>query len=61
MSDRGPGGCHGLYIAAIAFCDGDDTHVVTVTLKAERQAKVRHLTDRRGFVSQTSCGICARL
>jgi len=45
---------------SIAFCDGEDTNVVTVTLKKFRRDKISHLLERRGFISQTSCGICGK-
>ena len=45
---------------SIAFCDGEDTNVVTVTLKSERLKKISGHLDRRGFVSQTSCGLCGK-
>ncbi len=45
---------------SIAFCDGGDTNVVTVTLAAERRQKVPELLERRGYISQTSCGICGK-
>jgi len=44
----------------IAFCDGSDTNVVTVTLTPSRRDAVRRLLDRQGFVSQSSCGICGK-
>ena len=47
-------------IAAVGGCDGTDANVVTVTLRESRRKKVAPLLDRRGFVSQTSCGICGR-
>ncbi len=47
-------------IAAVGRCDGTDANVVTVTLGESRREKVAPLLDRRGFVSQTSCGICGR-
>lgn len=48
-------------IKTIAFCDDRDTNVVTVTLTEARRKKVaQHLLDRRGYVSQTSCGICGK-
>jgi FdhD protein len=47
-------------IATIGFCSEEDTNVVTVTLTPERRKKVGPLIDRRGFVSQTSCGICGK-
>ena len=43
--------------ATIAYCDDTDTNVVTVTLKASRLEKISDHLDRRGFISQTSCGI----
>jgi len=47
-------------MATLAFCDDTDTNVVTVTLtETRRAAAFRHL-DRRGFVSQTSCGLCGK-
>ena len=44
----------------IACCDGTDTNVVTVTLEADRLKTAEPILDRRGFVSQTSCGICGK-
>ncbi len=49
-----------LEIAAIGGCDGTEANVVTVTLKESRREKIAPLLDRRGFISQTSCGICGR-
>lgn len=46
-------------IKQIAFC-GDDTNVVTVLLHPARVLKIGNLLERRGFVSQTSCGICGK-
>jgi FdhD protein len=46
-------------VGAIAFCD-EDTNVVAVTLSAERRAEASHIVQRRGFISQTSCGICGK-
>ncbi|MCG8472478.1 MAG: formate dehydrogenase accessory sulfurtransferase FdhD [Desulfobacterales bacterium] len=43
----------------LAFCD-EDVNVVTVTLTPERSAMVPEILDRRGFISQTSCGICGK-
>lgn len=45
---------------SLAFCDDEDTNVVTVTLKESRRDKIPHLLDRRGFISQTSCGLCGK-
>ena len=47
-------------IKQIAFCDGADTNVVTITLQEARRVKVGSILERRGFVSQTSCGICGK-
>lgn len=47
-------------IAQIALCDGTDTNVVTVTLNPDRRWQIDSLLQRRGFVSQTSCGICGK-
>ena len=47
-------------IATLGYCDEMDGNVATVTLQPERREKVLSLLDRRGFVSQTSCGICGK-
>jgi len=47
-------------ITGLAFCDGEDTNVVTVTLTATRRAQVADHLDRRTYISQTSCGICGK-
>lgn len=47
-------------IKSIACCDGSDSNVVTVTLTAVRLKKIAGYLDRRGFISQTSCGICGK-
>jgi FdhD protein len=47
-------------IETIASCDGEVTNVVTVTVTAARLARIAGVLDRRGFVSQTSCGICGK-
>ncbi len=47
-------------ISNIAFCDGEDTNVVTVTLTAARRIQVADHLDRRTYISQTSCGICGK-
>jgi len=47
-------------LATLAFCDGDDTNVVTVTIRESRKDMIESLLDRRGFVSQTSCGLCGK-
>ncbi|RPH51524.1 MAG: formate dehydrogenase accessory sulfurtransferase FdhD [Desulfobacteraceae bacterium] len=47
-------------ITSIGFCDGSDSNVVTVKLSPSRNTKVSELLERRGFVSQTSCGLCGK-
>ena len=47
-------------IVNLASCDDEDTNVVTVTLTAERQKRIAGFLDRRGYISQTSCGICGK-
>jgi FdhD protein len=44
----------------IAVCDGSETNTVTVTLKAERLDRVGPNLDRRGHISQSSCGLCGK-
>jgi len=45
---------------SLAFCDGEDTNVVAVALKPSRQGKISQYLERRGFISQTSCGLCGK-
>jgi len=47
-------------IISLAFCDGEDTNVVTVTLSPARKAGISGILDRRGYISQTSCGLCGK-
>jgi FdhD protein len=47
-------------IATIGFCAEEGTNVATVTLTPQRRAAVDDLLTRKGFVSQTSCGICGK-
>ena len=44
----------------IGYCEDLDPNVIDIRLKPERREKIRDLLDRRGFVSQTSCGICGK-
>jgi len=46
--------------ASLACCDDNDANVVTATLNEERRNRITDLLDRRGFISQTSCGICGK-
>jgi FdhD protein len=45
---------------SLAFCDGEDTNTVAVTLKPSRRKQISQILDRRGFISQTSCGLCGK-
>ncbi|NNF99049.1 MAG: formate dehydrogenase accessory sulfurtransferase FdhD [Desulfobacteraceae bacterium] len=48
-------------IHSIGYCDDVDTNVVTITLSpAKRAALSPEVLERRGFISQTSCGICGK-
>jgi FdhD protein len=47
-------------IAAIGFCSDLDENSITVQLNEERKKLVSEKLDGRGFLSQTSCGICGR-
>jgi FdhD protein len=44
----------------IGYCKDLDPNVIDVRLTPERHAKIHDLLERRGFVSQTSCGICGK-
>jgi FdhD protein len=44
----------------IGYCKDLDPNVVDIRLKPERREKIHELLDRRGFISQTSCGICGK-
>jgi FdhD protein len=44
----------------IGYCKDLDPNVIDIRLKPERREKIHDLLDRRGFVSQTSCGICGK-
>lgn len=47
-------------IVNLASCEDGDTNVVTVTLTPARRAIIGRQLDRRGYISQTSCGICGK-
>lgn len=47
-------------VATLSCCEGTDHNTVTVTLSRPRRNSVADLLDRRGFISQTSCGICGK-
>jgi len=44
----------------IGYCTEEGVNVVTATLQPERKSMVKDLLERRGLVSQTSCGICGK-
>ena len=47
-------------LTSIGFCEDDDTNVITVTLTPARRKKISEILDRRGFISQSSCGLCGK-
>lgn len=47
-------------IGSLAFCDGSDTNVVTITLTAQRKSLVSDHLERRNYISQSSCGLCGK-
>ncbi|MFZ5562963.1 MAG: formate dehydrogenase accessory sulfurtransferase FdhD [Thermodesulfobacteriota bacterium] len=47
-------------IVTIGFCAEAGANVATVTLTEARRRRVASLLERKGFVSQTSCGICGK-
>ncbi len=47
-------------VETIASCDGEATNVVTLTVTPARLLSITAILERRGFVSQTSCGICGK-
>ena len=44
----------------IGYCQDLDPNVIDIRLKPARREKIHDLLERRGFVSQTSCGICGK-
>lgn len=46
-------------VKKIAFC-GTDTNVISILLNPARVLIVGSVLERRGFISQTSCGICGK-
>lgn len=47
-------------VNTISCCHGDEANVVTITLNKSRRDSIVDILDRRGFISQTSCGICGK-
>lgn len=45
---------------AIGYCPDLDPNVIEVRLTPQRRAAAGELLERRGFISQTSCGICGK-
>jgi FdhD protein len=46
--------------SSIGFCDEIDGNIVTITLNKSAREKGIQIIERRGFISQTSCGICGK-
>ena len=47
-------------ILQLAFCDGEDTNTVTVTLEEHCARRLVQRGDRRAYISQTGCGLCGK-
>lgn len=47
-------------VVQLACCDADDANTVTLTITSSRQEVIAGHLDRRGYISQTSCGICGK-
>lgn len=45
---------------SIAYCDAENTNVITVTLNSSRRKSIAAILDRRNYLSQTSCGLCGK-
>jgi FdhD protein len=48
-------------VGTIASCDGEATNVVTLTVTPARLKSITAVLERRGFISQTACGICGKV
>ncbi|MFC1863825.1 formate dehydrogenase accessory sulfurtransferase FdhD [Thermodesulfobacteriota bacterium] len=44
----------------VGYCQDLDPNVIDVKISPGRLEKISDLLDRRGFISQTSCGICGK-
>ena len=47
-------------IITIGYDKDLDPNIIDIWLTPERHEKIPHLLERKGFVSQTSCGICGK-
>ena len=47
-------------LTSIGFCEDDDSNMITVTLTASQREQISDILERRGFLSQTSCGLCGK-
>jgi len=47
-------------ITQLGACDSGDTNTVTLMLTESRRRSIAGHLDRRGYISQTSCGICGK-
>lgn len=46
--------------STINYCDEMDQNVVDVVVKQSRYDEIPQILERRGFISQTSCGVCGK-
>ena len=44
----------------LSFCMEEGVNVATVSLTPDRRDQIADILERRGFISQTSCGICGK-
>lgn len=47
-------------IVQLSSCQSDQTNAVTLVLTDTRSQSIQDRLDRRGYISQTSCGICGK-
>jgi FdhD protein len=47
-------------VISMSFCDEGEANVVAITLHPKRREVISGILERRGFISQTSCGICGK-
>lgn len=46
--------------ATMGYCKDLDPNVIDIRLTPQRRDEIQDLLERRGFISQTSCGICGK-
>jgi len=51
---------HAADMRDLSFCMEEGVNVATVSLTPDRRDQIADILERRGFISQTSCGICGK-